>query len=144
MCNVHVVFSTKNREKTITEGIRERLWAYMSGIAKQKGITLRAIGGTDDHMHVLITIQPMMPVAKAVQYLKGISSHWIHETFPEQGQFAWQEGYGAFGIGVSGVEETISYIKSQAEHHRKRTFQDEFIAFLTRHGIEYDPRYIWS
>jgi putative transposase len=83
-------------------------------------------------------------VAKGVQLVKGGSSKWIHDTFPELRGFAWQEGYGAFSIAISGVPDTMAYIDNQQEHHRTRTFQEEFIAFLRRHGLEYDERYIWD
>jgi hypothetical protein len=80
----------------------------------------------------------------AIQLIKGGSSKWIHETFPKHQSFMWQEGSGAFSIGVSQVEATIAYISSQAKHHRRRTFQQEFLQFLKKHGIEYDIRYVWG
>ena len=85
-----------------------------------------------------------MPVSKALQLLKGGSSKWIHETFPEQRLFAWQEKYGAFSVSVSQLDRTIRYIKAQAEHHRRMTFQEEFLKLLKRHRIEYDERYLWQ
>ena len=103
-----------------------------------------AIGGIEDHVHILLSLPSTIEIAKAVQLVKGGSSKWVHETFPEYREFSWQEGYGAFSIGISQVDDTIKYIENQAEHHRRRTFQEEFIAFLEKHGIEYDPRYIWD
>ncbi len=85
-----------------------------------------------------------MSVAKAMQLIKGGSSKWIHESFPMHRSFAWQEGYGAFSIGVSQIDSTVRYIKNQPEHHRRRTFQDELIAFLKKHRIQYDPQYLWD
>jgi putative transposase len=82
--------------------------------------------------------------AEAVQRIKGSSSRWIHDTFPVHENFEWQEGYGAFSIGISGIEDTLRYISEQAVHHRTRSYEEEFIAFLTRHEIEYDERYIWG
>jgi putative transposase len=96
------------------------------------------VGGVEDHVHILLTLPSTLAISKAVQLLKGNSSKWIHETFLAQRDFAWQEGYGAFSIGVSGVDDTIKYIQSQPEHHRTRTFTEEFIAFLKKHGLEYD------
>ena len=103
-----------------------------------------AIGGVEDHVHVLLSLPSKMDIAKAVQLIKGGSSKWIHETFVDYREFGWQEGYGAFSIGISQLEETVKYIEHQAEHHRHRSFQEEFVALLERHGIEYDPRYIWG
>ena len=97
-----------------------------------------AIGGVADHVHVLLSLPATMSVAKAMQLLKGNSSKWIHETFPELRSFAWQEGYGAFSIGVSGIEETRTYIQSQEEHHRTGTYREEVIMFLQRHGLVFD------
>ena len=92
------------------------------------------IGGVEDHVHVLLSLPSTLSVAKAVQLIKGNSSKWIHETFPEHQSFEWQEGYGAFSIGISGVDDTVKYIQNQAEHHRKMSFKEEVAAFLKKHG----------
>ena len=97
-------------------------------------------GGVEDHVHVLISIPSTLSVARSVQLLKGNSSKWIHDTFKEHGDFEWQEGYGAFSIGISGVEDTTKYIQTQAEHHRKMTFREEIEVFLKKHGMEYVDR----
>jgi REP element-mobilizing transposase RayT len=89
---------------------------------------------------MLISLPATLSIAKALQLLKGNSSKWIHETFPKIRSFKWQEGYGAFSIGVSGIELTVAYIRKQAEHHRTRTFREEFVAMLRRHGVDYDER----
>ena len=140
----HCAWSTKLRRRTIKPDLRERLWPYLGGIARTNNMKALAIGGVEDHVHLLLSLPSTMDIAKAVQLIKGGSSKWIHEAFVEYREFGWQEGYGAFSIGISQVEETVRYIENQAEHHRHRTFQEEFIAFLERHGIEYDPRYIWG
>ncbi len=140
----HCAFSTKGRRQLITASLQERLWPFMGGIAREQGMKALAVGGIDDHAHVLLSMPPTISIAKAIQLIKGASSKWIHDTFPEHRAFAWQEGYGAFSIGISRVDETMSYIRSQAEHHRKRTFQEEFLAFLKKHGLEYDERYLWG
>lgn len=103
-----------------------------------------AVGGIEDHVHVLLSLPATMPLSKAVQLLKGGSSKWIHDTFPMHRDFAWQEGYGAFSVSISGVEETKDYIANQEVHHRTKTFEDEFVAFLKRHRIEYDERYVFG
>ena len=95
-----------------------------------------ATGGVADHVHILLSLPATMPLAKAMQLLKGNSSKWIHDTFPALASFAWQEGYGAFSIGVSGVEETCAYIRNQEAHHRTRTFREEVASMLARHGFD--------
>jgi putative transposase len=134
----HCVFATKGREPVLAPQFRERLWPYLGGIARENGMKAFAVGGAADHVHVLLSLPATMPVAKAMQLLKGNSSKWIHETFRELHGFAWQEGYGAFSIGVSGIEETCAYIRNQEDHHRPRTFREEVIVFLQRHGLAFD------
>ena len=103
-----------------------------------------SIGGTADHVHILLAIPSTLSIAKAIQLVKGGSSKWISDTFPKLREFAWQKGYGAFSVSISGIDETVAYIQAQEEHHRNRTFQEEFLAFLKKHGIAYDERYIWG
>lgn len=137
-CLMHCVFSTKERRPRLTPAIRERLWPYLGGIARENDMKALAIGGVVDHVHVLLSLPTTLSVAKALQLLKGNSSKWLRETFPElraQG-FAWQEGFGAFSIGMSGVDDTVRYIQTQEEHHRKRSFPEEFQLFLQKHGFE--------
>jgi putative transposase len=134
----HCVFATKERETWLTAEIRERLWPYVGGIARANGMKALAIGGVADHVHLLLSLPATMSISKALQLLKGNSSKWIHETFPALRQFAWQEGYGAFSIGISGLEETCAYIRDQEEHHRTRTYREEVITFLQRHGLPFD------
>ena len=137
-CLVHCVFSTKERRRLVTPKLQERLWPYLGGIAREHKMKMLAVDGVEDHVHILLSIPATLAIAKAVQLLKGNSSKWIHETFPDQRLFGWQEGYGAFSIGVSGVEDTMAYIRNQKEHHRSRSFKEELIAFLDKHGIEYE------
>jgi REP element-mobilizing transposase RayT len=134
----HCVFATKGREPLLANDVRERLWPYLGGIARENGMKTLAIGGAGDHVHILLSLPATVPVSKTMQLLKGNSSKWIHETFPTLRSFAWQEGYGAFSIGVSGIEETCAYIRGQEEHHRTRTFREEMIMFLQRHGLAFD------
>ena len=141
---IHYIFSTKNREKIITEKFQERLHPYLGGIARENNMRALAIGGVEDHVHLLVSLPPTLAVAKAIQLIKGGSSKWVHDTFPTLDKFKWQEGYGAFSVSVSQVENTIAYILGQKEHHRKKTFQEEYIAFLRKHNVEYDQRFIWG
>ena len=143
-CLVHYVFSTKDRRNLISANLAERLYPYLGGIARENGMKALAVGGIENHMHILTSLPPTITIAKGVQLLKGGSSKWIHETFPIHAGFAWQEGYGGFSIGVSGIDDTVAYIQNQREHHRHMTFEEEFIAFLNRHGIPYDERYVWG
>jgi len=136
-CLVHCVWSTKNRQPWLTSDLRERLWPYLGGIARQNEIKTLAIGGTSDHVHVLLSLPATSSIAKAMQLLKGNSSKWIRETFPKMHFFAWQEGYGAFSVGVSAVDATVAYIRNQAEHHRTRSFREEYQAMLKKHGFAY-------
>ena len=96
------------------------------------------IGGVADHVHMLVSLPSTMAIAKAVQIIKGNSLKWIHETFPQLRAFEWQEGYGAFSLGVSGVEATEAYFENQAEHHKRKTFQEELKAILGKHSIVYE------
>jgi REP element-mobilizing transposase RayT len=140
----HCVFSTKERRPFITPELRDRLWPFLGGIARQNEMKATEIGGVEDHIHILLSLPPTLPVSKAMQFVKGASSKWIHETFPGQRLFAWQEEYGAFSVSVSQLDRTIAYIRAQHEHHRKMTFQEEFLALLNKHGVEYDERYLWK
>jgi putative transposase len=140
----HCVFSTKERRPLITPELRDRLWPFLGGIARQNKMKAVEIGGVEDHVHILLSLPATIPISKAMQLIKGGSSKWVHETFPDQRLFAWQEEYGAFSVSVSQLVKTVAYIRSQPEHHRKMTFQEEILALLKKHEIEYDERYLWK
>ena len=130
---VHYVFSTKHRLSLIPVGMQPRLWAYVGGIARTNNMKALAVGGMPDHLHVLLSLPPVMTVSKAVQLVKAGSSTWMHE---QQGtRFEWQVGYGAFTIGISQVAATVNYILNQEKHHKKRTFVQEWKIFLKRHAL---------
>jgi putative transposase len=139
----HCVFSTQERRKSIAPEVQERLWAYIGGIARDNEMKALAVGGTEDHAHLLLSLPASLSVAEAMRKIKGGSSRWLHVSCGLKG-FAWQEGYGAFSVGWSQVEATVAYIAGQKEHHRRRDFQAEFLAILKRHRIEYDARYVWG
>ena len=143
-CRLHCIFSTKARKNLIPADIQPRLWAYIGGIAREHSMTALAVGGTDNHAHVLHAIPGTITIAKAMQVIKAGSSAWLHDTFATMRDFAWQEGYGAFSVSASSVEETISYIAKQPEHHAALSFEDEFKRFLDRHAVKYDPRYVFG
>jgi REP element-mobilizing transposase RayT len=134
----HCVFATKQRQALLTASVCERLYPYFGGIARKHKMGMLAIGGVEDHVHLLLSLPSTLAIAKAMQLLKGNSSKWISESFPPLRNFEWQGGYGAFSIGISGVEETKRYIEGQREHHRSKTFREEVIAFLIRHRIPYE------
>jgi REP-associated tyrosine transposase len=137
-CLVHCVWTTKEREPFLRPDVRERLWPYLGGIAKQNQMKAFAIGGASDHVHVLLSLPATLSIAKAMQLLKGNSSKWLRETFPMMRSFAWQEGYGAYSISISGVDATVAYIGNQAEHHRTRSFREEYTRMLEKHGFTFD------
>jgi putative transposase len=116
----------------------------MGGIARENNIKAISIGGMPDHAHLLISLPSVVPVAKAIQFIKGGSSKWLHENIRAFRKFAWQEGYGAFSISASRVDDVAAYIARQEDHHRVRSFQEEYVAFLKENKIEYDERYIWG
>ena len=128
----------------IAPALRDRLWPYVGGIARENQMKAIEVGGMPDHVHVLLSLPSTLPIAKALQLIKGGSSKWVHDTFPEHRLFRWQAKYGAFGVSVSLLEKTIQYIKNQEVHHRRITFQEEFVALLKRHQIAYDERYLWE
>jgi len=133
---VHVIFSTKEREKCISDDFQPKLWAYMAGIAHNQGFEAMIIGGVSDHVHALIALPPTMPLAKAVQFLKGSSSKWINDT---KGEFSWHEGYGAFSVSASQTTGVVRYIQNQRAHHEKKSFEEEFVEFLKKYGVSYEP-----
>jgi REP element-mobilizing transposase RayT len=124
--------------------MRSRLFEYLSGAVRGEGGTALAVNGVADHLHLLAGLRQDKAVSAVVGAIKANSSGWIHRTFPGYAAFAWQVGYGAFSVSASQKGKVRRYIDDQEEHHRVRTFQEEFLAFLKAHEIEYDPRYVWE
>ncbi|HEY3414980.1 MAG TPA: IS200/IS605 family transposase [Armatimonadota bacterium] len=143
-CYVHVVFSTYRRQPSIEESWRERLWAYIGGVLESANMVPICVGGTEDHCHALIAIPGTLALSHAVQLLKGGSSHWIRQNIPSAEGFAWQEGYGAFSVSPNARNTVIAYIRGQEEHHKLRSFQDEYLRPLVDSGVEFDERYVWG
>lgn len=135
---MHVIFSTKGRRKIMEKELQPRLWAYLAGIAKNHEINMLAVGGTEDHIHLLFHLPPKLALAKAVLLLKANSSKWMRRDL------SWQEGYGAFSVSASNLDSVVRYVRNQEKHHRKFSFEDEFRAILQRHGIECDPRELFG
>ena len=141
---LHCVFSTKQRRPLITPELQARILPYMDGIARENKMKLIHAGGVDDHAHLLLSLSKTLSISKGLQLIKGGSSKWVHDTFPEHRFFEWQEGYGAFSISVSEKQRTIRYIYNQAEHHKKVDFKTEYLSFLDAHGMEYDIRHVFD
>jgi len=141
---VHLVFSTKHREPLLHDAPRVRLFEYIGGTLRSQQSKLLAAGGTPDHVHLLVSLNKQIALADLLRDVKSSSSKWVHDTFPKARSFAWQSGYGAIAVSHSNLPEVKRYIGNQAEHHRARSFQEEFMALLTKHEIEFDERYLWE
>ncbi len=131
---MHFAFSTKERRPLIKPEMQPRIWEFMGGIARENGAVALAIGGIEDHVHLLLSLSANTSIAKVMQEVKAGSSKFMHETFTRD--FAWQDGYGAFSIGASQREHTIAYIANQREHHKRRPFEEEFRALCRLYGVE--------
>jgi len=131
---IHCIFSTKQRARTIAKEMQPRLWSYMEGIAFRLGVKAFAVGGIEDHVHLLIGLPPALSLSIAMQKVKANSSRWMKE----QGRkgFEWQEGFSGFSVSISHMDATIAYIQNQEKHHRRRTFEEELAEVLKRHGME--------
>jgi len=140
----HIIFSTKDRKPTITDDFKDELYSYIGGIIRAEGGVQIEIGGIADHVHVLAKLKPTHCVAEMLKLMKANSSKWVNEQGKTRTRFGWQVGYAAFSVSESQVEIVRAYIRNQAEHHRRQTFQEELISLLERHGVEYDPRYLWD
>jgi REP-associated tyrosine transposase len=138
---VHVVFSTKGRRKLIPVHKQEELWKYMSGIANNLATGTLAIGGMSDHVHLLLAVPGTINMSTAIQKIKTGSSKWLKAQVRD---FSWQEGFGAFSVSASHRNDVIEYIRNQPQHHKKRTFEEEFVALLKAVGVEYDPKYVFG
>jgi REP element-mobilizing transposase RayT len=138
----HIVFSTKDRHPFVADNWRNRLHEYLGGLVRSADGIPESIGGTADHVHMLAGLRATHSIATFVKDIKQTSSRWIHETVGVK-NFAWQQGYGAFTVSVSNTDAVREYIKNQAEHHRTKTFQEEYVAFLKKHGVAYDEKYLW-
>jgi putative transposase len=140
----HLVFSTKDREPWLQTELRPRLWEYLSGAIRSEGGFCLLANGVADHVHLLGRLRQDKAVSEVLRSIKANSSGWIHDAFPKLRGFHWQDGYGAFTVSQSQTETVRRYIANQEAHHRKLTFQEEFLTLLKAHEIEYDERYLWK
>jgi len=142
---VHIVFSTKNRHPFLhDQGIREEVHKYLGGTCNNLGCPVLRVGGVADHVHILCRLGKTISVADLVKELKRESSQWIKTKADDLAAFYWQNGYGAFSVSPGHVEVLREYIANQEEHHRTKTFQEEFRRLLTKYGLEWDERYVWD
>ena len=141
---LHVIFSTKNREPVLNPSVRPDLYAYLATVVRNAGCECYRVGGVADHVHLAIRLSRTVTMSNLIEELKTSSSRWLKTQSPELAGFAWQRGYGTFSVGPSDLDALTQYIDSQEEHHRTRTFQEEYRAFLKKYGVEYDERYVWD
>lgn len=141
---VHITFSTKNRERIIDQSIQERLYDYIGGICKGMECNPLKVGGYRDHIHILCSLSRKVTQAQLLENVKKDSSKWIKTLDEKYKNFYWQNGYGIFSVNPVDIEVVVQYIASQEEHHRKKTFQEEYLAFLKKYDIPFDERYIWD
>ena len=139
----HVVFSTAERRPLLSDAIRPDAHAYIGGILKNMHADPIAIGGTPDHVHLLMRLPSDLALADCLRVVKTNSSRWLKERWPEKRLFSWQAGYGAFTVSESNRGTVIQYIQNQEHHHQRISFQGEFLALLKKHGVEFDERYVW-
>lgn len=141
---IHIIFSTKQRQRFIVPQVRRDLHSYIVGIAHQHDVLIHEIGGVEDHLHLLISLPRTLSLSKLIEEIKKGSSKWIKTKGVFYQDFAWQNGYGAFSIGQSAYENLRKYIQNQEEHHKKISFQDEYRSFLKKYCIEYDEKFLWD
>jgi REP element-mobilizing transposase RayT len=141
---VHFIWSTQERSPWIFDDWESRLYADVGGILNNKGAKLLAAGGRPDHVHFLVSMPSTISIADMVNAMKANSSRWVHENLPNHSAFAWQNGYGAFSVSASQRKHVEDYIRTQDVHHQVKPFQQEYIEFLKKHGIDYDDQYLWN
>jgi len=141
---VHLVFSTKDRASVLDAEVRPKLHAYLATVARNADCECFRVGGVADHVHLAIRLARTVAAANLIEELKTSSSKWLKAQSPALAAFAWQRGYGAFSVGPSDLDALLQYLDNQEEHHRTRTFQEEYRAFLKKYGIVFDERYVWD
>jgi putative transposase len=141
---LHIIFSTKNREPWLDSGVRLRMHAYLATVCRDLGVDFVQVGGVSDHVHIVTTLPRTLSQAQLVEQIKKTSSKWIKELNASYRGFFWQRGYGVFSVSPSQLEAMLQYVNAQQEHHRTRTFQEEYRELLRRHGLDFDERYVWD
>ena len=141
---MHLIFSTKERHPWLEPGIREKTHAFLAATVRQCHCEAYRVGGVADHVHLAIRLSRTISIADLVKEIKTASSKWLKTQDAELAAFFWQQGYGAFSIGMSQKEALLRYIDTQEKHHQTRSFQDEYREFLGKYAIDYDERYVWD
>jgi REP element-mobilizing transposase RayT len=141
---VHITFSTKKRYPFIDENIKEELWTYIGGLCKALECNPIRVGGHHDHIHICCILSKKTTQIKLLEEIKKESSRWIKTKGRRYAKFYWQDGYGIFSVNPAEIDKVVKYIDNQYEHHKKRTFQGEFVRFLNKYGVKYDDRYLWD
>jgi REP element-mobilizing transposase RayT len=141
---LHVIFSTKERQPFINAEVQPKLHAYLATVARNADCEAYRVGGVDDHVHLAIRLSRTITIAELVETLKTSSSKWVKSLLPDLRVFSWQRGYGCFSVRPEDLDYLRAYIDGQQEHHKTRTFQDEYRMFLKKYGIEYDEAYVWD
>jgi REP element-mobilizing transposase RayT len=141
---VHIIFSTKDREAWLGLDVRPRMHAYLATVCRDLGAEVVRVGGVADHVHIVTTLPRTVSQAQLIEQVKKISSKWIKTLDARYRSFFWQRGYGAFSVSPSQLEAVLEYVDTQQEHHRTRTFQEEYRELLGRHGVDFDERYVWD
>lgn len=141
---VHVVFSTKDREPWLDAPVRQQMHAYLATVCRDMDCDAFRVGGMADHIHIVGTLPRTLSQAAMLEGIKTSSSKWIKSVDSKYAGFSWQRGYGAFSVSASDLDSVLHYVTTQAEHHRHRSFQDEYRELLGRHGVTFDERYVWD
>jgi putative transposase len=141
---LHIIFSTKDRQPWLDTDVRPRMHAYLATVCRDLGAELVRVGGVRDHVHIVTTLPRTLSQAQFIEQIKKASSKWVKDLDAQYRGFFWQRGYGAFSVSPSQLDGMLQYVDAQQEHHRTRTFQEEYRGLLRRHGIDFDERYIWD
>jgi REP element-mobilizing transposase RayT len=141
---IHLVFSTKNRERVITPAIQNELYPYLAGTLDIIECPSLQVGGVEDHVHLFFGLSRTRTMADVVETVKTSSSKWIKTKGAEFADFHWQSGYGVFSVSQSDADTVVAYVRNQAQHHKKMTFQDEYRRLLERYRVTFDERYVWD
>ena len=141
--HLQLIFAVQNRVSLINNEWKDELYKYITGIIQMNDHKMIIINGMPDHVHILIGMRPIQSLSDLMKDIKGDSSAWINKQNLVKGKFSWQEGFGAFSYSRGQLPNVINYINNQQEHHKKKTFKDEYISMLKKYEVEYDERYIF-
>ena len=139
---LHIIFSTKNREPWLDSNVRPRMHAYLATICRDAGTDFVRVGGVSDHVHIVTTLARTLPQAQLIEEIKKASSKWVKALDARYRGFFWQRGYAAFSVSPSQLDSVLEYVNKQQEHHRTRTFQEEYRELLRKHGVNFDERFV--